>query len=234
MEFETIYDDSFSEEFNNPDFYANPKKTKIRLRVGNDEHLIGNSMVFNTEISNEKIPVYSYNSSLYAKYLNGKSIITGMIALRKTTVDRIISMVKLNDSKEDYLRELEKVEKSITILEQMVNEGENTDEDTEKFLEMIHKKNQLKTELTTNKEKYFRTSTGYDLTNDMQDLLWLRESTENSEISFKLEYESELADREENIKDVLFIKRSQDISIDKQDIIEVYQFIGNPREYLTK
>ncbi|MGL4449612.1 MAG: hypothetical protein ACRCTZ_00300 [Sarcina sp.] len=234
MEFETIYDESFSEEFNNPDFYANPKKTKINLRIGKDEHLIGNSIVFDIETSNEKIPVYAYNSSLYAKYLNGKSIITGMIALRKTTVDRIISMVKLNDSKEDYLRELEKIEKSITILEQMITEGNNTDEDVEKFLEMIHRKNALKKDLTENKEKYFRTSTGYDLENDMQDLLWLRETTANDEISFRLEYESELADREENIKDVLFIKRSQDISINKQDIIEVYQFIGNPREYLTK
>ncbi|MGL5716482.1 MAG: hypothetical protein ACRCXX_14195 [Cetobacterium sp.] len=234
MEFDTIYDESFSEEFNNPDFYASPKKTKINLRIGNDEHLVGNSIVFNIETSNEKIPVYAYNSSLYAKYLKGKSIITGMIALRKTTVDRIVSMIKLNDGHEDYIRELEKIDISITILEQMVNEGDNTDEDTEKFLELIYRKNALKKELTENKEKYFRTGTGYDLTDDMQDLLWVRENTNDDEISFRLEYESELADREENIKDVLFIKRSQDVSIDKQDIIEIYQFIGNPKEYLTK
>lgn len=234
MELETIYDDSFSEEFNNSDFYANPKKTKITLTIGKEDHIVGNSIVFNTETANEKIPVYSYNSSLYAKYLNGKNIITGMIALRKTTVDRIISMTKINEGETKYSEELEKIEKSITILEQMVESGENTDDDTDKFLEMIAKKNSIKSDMANNKEKYFRTSTGYDLQNDMQDLLWIRDIAENNDISFKLTYESELADREENIKDVLFIKRSQDISIDRQDIIEIYQFVGNPRERLVK
>ncbi|MGL6101068.1 MAG: hypothetical protein ACRC0G_15775, partial [Fusobacteriaceae bacterium] len=55
----------------------------------------------------------------------------------------------------------------------------------------------------------------------------------SKEISFKISFESDLTIVEDQIKDILFVKKSQDISIDKSDIIEIYQFIGNPESHLT-
>ncbi|MGL5712364.1 MAG: hypothetical protein ACRCX2_05040, partial [Paraclostridium sp.] len=210
--------------FNNSDFYANPKKTKIHLKIKDIDHVVGNSIVFNTQTSNEQIPVYAYNSSVYAKYLNGKTVITGMIALRKTTIDRILSMVQLEDKKTELEEKLEAVNESIINL----NKLQSSDENNYKLNYMIEQKNAIKKTLLDDMDLWYSKETGYDMLDDKQDLLYLRKAIGNSEITFKLVYETDLADREEVLHDILFTQKSQDISIDQSDIIEVYQFIANP------
>ncbi|MGL4357946.1 MAG: hypothetical protein ACRCX8_21215 [Sarcina sp.] len=220
----SIYEQSFQDQFNNSDFYANPKKTKIHLKIKDIDHVVGNSIVFNTQTSNEQIPVYAYNSSVYAKYLNGKTVITGMIALRKTTIDRILSMVQLEDKKTELEEKLEAVNESIINL----NKLQSSDENNYKLNYMIEQKNAIKKTLLDDMDLWYSKETGYDMLDDKQDLLYLRKAIGNSEITFKLVYETDLADREEVLHDILFTQKSQDISIDQSDIIEVYQFIANP------
>lgn len=220
----SIYEQSFQDQFNNSDFYANPKKTKIHLKIKDIDHVVGNSIVFNTQTSNEQIPVYAYNSSVYAKYLNGKTVITGMIALRKTTIDRILSMVQLEDKKTELEEKLEAINESIINL----NKLQSSDENNYKLNYMIEQKNAIKKTLLDDMDLWYSKETGYDMLDDKQDLLYLRKAIGNSEITFKLVYETDLADREEVLHDILFTQKSQDISIDQSDIIEVYQFIANP------
>lgn len=224
----SIYEQSFQDQFNNNDFYANPKKTKIHLKIKDVDHIIGNSIVFNTQTSNEQIPVYAYNSSVYAKYLNGKTVITGMIALRKTTIDRILSMVQLEDRKTELEAQLVAIDESIINL----NKLQQTDENNYRLNYMIEQKKALKNSLLEDMDLWYAKETGYDMLDDTQDLLYLRKAIGNGEITFKLVYESQLSDREEVLHDILFTQKSQDISIDQSDIIEVYQFIANPTQRL--
>lgn len=224
----SIYEQSFQDQFNNNDFYANPKKTKIHLKIKDVDHIIGNSIVFNTQTSNEQIPVYAYNSSVYAKYLNGKTVITGMIALRKTTIDRILSMVQLEDRKTELEAQLAAIDESIINL----NKLQQTDENNYRLNYMIEQKKALKNSLLEDMDLWYAKETGYDMLDDTQDLLYLRKAIGNGEITFKLVYESQLSDREEVLHDILFTQKSQDISIDQSDIIEVYQFIANPTQRL--
>ncbi|MGL5315236.1 MAG: hypothetical protein ACRC92_18415 [Peptostreptococcaceae bacterium] len=224
----SIYDQSFQDQFNNSDFYANPRKTKIHLKIEDNDHIIGNSIVFDTETSNEQIPVYAYNSSVYAKYLNGKTVITGMIALRKTTIDRILSMVQLKDKKNELEKELESLNESIINLNKLSVTNDERESNNYRIAYMIQQKQKLMDKIREDLDLWYSKETGYDMTDDTKDLLYLRKAIGNSEISFKLVYETDLTDREETINDILFVKKSQDISIDKSEIIEVYQFIGNP------
>lgn len=229
----SIFDQNFSDQFNSVDFYANPKYTKITLNIKGKEHLIGNSVVFNTETSNEQIPVYSYNSSFYAKFLKGKKVITGLIALRKVTVDRILSMIKTDSVERDFQDELSRIDESITKLQELMVSGQSSQDDVPKINEYINNKIALRKQIIENKDKYYNEQTDMDLKDDTSDLLWIRDKIENEEISFSLLHESDLSVRVESIKDILFIKKTQDISIDKEDIMEVYQFIGNPISRLS-
>ena len=77
--------DELIKEFNENGFYSQPKETKLYLIINGVEEVIGNAVVANIEEANEKIPVYSFNSSQYAKFLQGKEIVTGVLALRKIT-----------------------------------------------------------------------------------------------------------------------------------------------------
>ncbi|MGL6130652.1 MAG: hypothetical protein ACRCZ9_03425 [Fusobacteriaceae bacterium] len=204
------------------------------MTVQDKEHIIGNSIVFNTETSNEQIPVYAYNSSLYAKYLNGKTVITGMIALRKTTIDRILSMVKTDDAKEELERKLAEVDESIQRLNQLGLESDETRFDrTEKMYPLYYKKLMLRDQIRTQLDSWRHEDTNFDVENSIKDLVFLRRTIGSSNISFKLEFESNFSNMADQIEDVLFVKKSQDISIDKADIIEIYQFIGNPTKHLT-
>lgn len=232
----SLYDESFSNQFNHPDFYAKPKSTKIYLNIGTNnsknEHLVGNAIVMNTKISNQKIPVYSYNSDIYAKYLNGKKIITGIIAFRKTTVDRIISLVKLGDKSIEYQNELKKNEESINRLTDLLKNGAMNAEEKNKLSYFLKQKENSYNLLLKDKESFLRKKTGLDISDDRRDLLYLRDLNKACNPSIKIEYESELTTRQEFISDILFVEKEQDISIDKNDIIEIYSFIGNPTQNL--
>ncbi|MGL5717432.1 MAG: hypothetical protein ACRCX2_30745 [Paraclostridium sp.] len=232
LENASIYTQSFQDQFNDNEFYANPKKTKLHLTIKGKEHIIGNSIVFNTETSNEQIPVYAYNNSLYAKYLNGKTIITGMIAFRKTTVDRILSMVDDEAKREEAEAEIRLIEESILKLSELESDAETKEEQIQISL-MYRKKMELRDQIIKNTDSWYATNTGLDLKETAKDLLYLRREVGTDDISFRIVYESDMLDVEDQIMDVLFVKKSQDISIDKSDIIEIYQFIGNPKKHLV-
>ncbi|MGL5712418.1 MAG: hypothetical protein ACRCX2_05310 [Paraclostridium sp.] len=232
LENASIYTQNFQDQFNDNEFYANPKKTKLHIVIKGEEHVIGNSIVFNTETTNEQIPVYAYNNSLYAKYLNGKSIITGMIGLRKTTVDRILSMVENKSKKEEALKELNVLEQSMSNLEELENATEDKKE-LAQLASMYKEKMTQRDKLIKNLDTWYAKDTGLSTNDTTKDLLYLRRDLGDEDISFRIVYESDMLDTEDQIMDVLFVKKSQDISIDKSDIIEIYQFVGNPKKHLT-
>ncbi|MGL4987631.1 MAG: hypothetical protein ACRC5F_00050, partial [Cetobacterium sp.] len=176
--------------------------------------------------------VYAYNNSLYAKYLNGKSIITGMIGLRKTTVDRILSMVENKSKKEEALKELNVLEQSMSNLEELENATEDKKE-LAQLASMYKEKMTQRDKLIKNLDTWYAKDTGLSTNDTTKDLLYLRRDLGDEDISFRIVYESDMLDTEDQIMDVLFVKKSQDISIDKSDIIEIYQFVGNPKKHLT-
>ncbi|MGL6100119.1 MAG: hypothetical protein ACRC0G_10920, partial [Fusobacteriaceae bacterium] len=218
----SMFTQAFQDQFNDNEFYATPRKTKLHLIIDGIEHIIGNSIVFNTETSNEQIPVYAYNNSLYAKYLNGKTVITGMIALRKTTVDRILSMVEDNSRVVEAEKEIKALEESMSNLESLSKEA-NDDAENVKISLMYAKKRELRDQIVKNKDSWYAKDAGFELSESIKDLIYLRRRFASKEISFKISFESDLTIVEDQIKDILFVKKSQDISIDKSDIIEIYQ-----------
>lgn len=223
------YTPDLQDKFDDPDYYAQPKNTKIYLTLNGQEELIGNAVVTNIEETNEKIPVYSYNSSTYQKYLQGKKIVTGVIALRKITLSNFLVMTKekhLNENKNhekenllNDLKELEKINddkvKNIkNLLEQKIN---NLDNFYNNQLELYSGK-LLSDSLKNNLIDYIE-----DLNGDAEDDV----------TSGKIKIVFEGSNGEKNspivkIKDVLFLKKQTEVSVERNDIFEVYSFMGNP------
>lgn len=215
--------DELVEEFNTSGFYSQPKETKLYLIINGTQELIGNAVVANIEEANEKIPVYSFNSSQYAKFLQGKEIITGVLALRKITVSNFLSLIKSN-------------------ITQVKNDG-TLEMYTEQFIELdkIATNDQVEYMMSGLKEKIDLYQKNVDSLFDYNDgefgnknnLIYYIEKLQlsNSDAKLKIVYEGKMgpdASPTVNIKDVLFIKKQTEINVDKSDIIEVYSFIGNP------
>ena len=57
-------------------------------------------------------------------------------------------------------------------------------------------------------------------------------SANSSDVEFEIIYEGNLNNPTLKIYDVLFTKKQTEINISKNDIIEIYQFIGNPNKNL--
>lgn len=236
-----IFDSDLENLFSQEEFYANPMRTKIIINFGekkkededNGDEIVGNAVVANLEEVNEKIPVYSYNSSTYQKYLQGKRIVTGIIALRKVTVATFLSLLKNKKRKEDNNEKIQKIQKQISELEKITNQDN---------LRPIGLINALKSELhliesekdnNINVDEFY-TNTSYEIL-EKDNLLYYIENARNDEqiggnkakirFEFKSSYDKGPAIK---IKDVLFIKKQTEINIDKTDIFEVYSFIGNP------
>ncbi len=212
--------DELIKEFNENGFYSQPKETKLYLIINGVEEVIGNAVVANIEEANEKIPVYSFNSSQYAKFLQGKEIVTGVLALRKITVSNFLSLIrkeiKNDDSKEKALLFQQQADEIAKI---------RNDEFASEFFNA----------LLDQVEYYERKSDSeFDSgTGNKNSLIYYMEqlSSSNADAKLKIVYEGKMgsdASPHLNIKDVLFVKKQTEINVDKADIIEVYSFIGNP------
>ena len=75
------FTDEFIEQFSNQGLYAAPNRTKINIFLDGQQWLVGNAIVANIEQTNEKIPVYSYNSPNYSKYLNRDYCLLQLVSL---------------------------------------------------------------------------------------------------------------------------------------------------------
>lgn len=212
--------DELIKEFNENGFYSQPKETKLYLIINGVEEVIGNAVVANIEEANEKIPVYSFNSSQYAKFLQGKEIVTGVLALRKITVSNFLSLIrkeiKNDDSKEKALLFQQQADEIAKIRnDEFASEFFNALLDQVEYYE---------------RKSYSEFDSG---TGNKNSLIYYMEqlSSSNADAKLKIVYEGKMgsdASPHLNIKDVLFVKKQTEINVDKADIIEVYSFIGNP------
>lgn len=230
----SMFDEKFLNELRQSGFYAKPKKTKIILSYLQQEMIVGNCVVANIEITNEKIPVYSYNADIYKKFLNGKKIITGALALRKTTIAQFIALQMYNYTNITIKGDITDIDEQIELLSNVEVgwEDKNNELITELIEELKKEKKQLESKLneTSTKEMFTRIMDGVN--SESMDLLYYSDGSflkDNSGISVSLRYEGDGANQTTlTIKDVLFVKKNTEINIGKNDIVEIYQFIGNP------
>lgn len=230
------FDIELEKQFNRDNFYAQPKNTKIIFNIDNGEEIVGNAVVANLEEINEKIPVYSYNSSIYKKYLQGKRLITGVIALRKVTVSTFLSIMKKNtvdnyinseiDGYKKQLKELEKIRTNvpvelIRVLKKRINRLNKMLDEDNGYIE--YKQNERNEFLEIDNLLYYIENQNNGNTNG--------NNTAKITIQFNNMYENGPRIK---IKDVLFVKKQTDINVDKNDIFEVYNFIGNPDNSYTE
>lgn len=232
---DSIFDDNIRDEFLKDGFYAKPMSTKLYLTLGkNNKTIVANSIVMNLEESNEKIPVYSYNSDLYKKYLNGKKIITGYIALRKVTISAFLNLFKTEEINK-------KLEDNIKNIEYIISELNAIDNKNDAIINLINSYENDLSSLNSkkNSDSYYdevyknNVELSEELKND--NLLYYIDkncSTNSSDVEFEIIYEGNLNNPTLKIYDVLFTKKQTEINISKNDIIEIYQFIGNPNKNL--
>lgn len=232
---DSIFDDNIRDEFLKDGFYAKPMSTKLYLTLGkNNKTIVANSIVMNLEESNEKIPVYSYNSDLYKKYLNGKKIITGYIALRKVTISAFLNLFKteeINKKLEDNIKNIEYIISELNAIDNkndaiinLINSYENdlnslnSKKNSDSYYDEVYKNNvELSEELKNDNLLYYIDKNC---------------SANSSDVEFEIIYEGNLNNPTLKIYDVLFTKKQTEINISKNDIIEIYQFIGNPNKNL--
>ena len=232
---DSIFDDNIRDEFLKDGFYAKPMSTKLYLTLGkNNKTIVANSIVMNLEESNEKIPVYSYNSDLYKKYLNGKKIITGYIALRKVTISAFLNLFKteeINKKLEDNIKNIEYIISELNAIDNkndaiinLINSYENdlnslnSKKNSDSYYDEVYKNNvELSEELKNDNLLYYIDKNC---------------SANSSDVEFEIIYEGNLNNPNLKIYDVLFTKKQTEINISKNDIIEIYQFIGNPNKNL--
>lgn len=215
--------DNLVKEFNEDGFYSQPKETKLYLIANGTEELIGNAVIANIEESNEKIPVYSFNSSQYAKFLQGKEIITGILALRKITVSNFLVLIQskvkdaVSQEKADYYtKQAEEIKKIIDnpevgiLAEGLIEAAQSYEKKVDSIFDSYETDFGNKNSLIYYMDKL---------------------KTSNADAKLKIVYEGKMGPNSSpvvNIKDVLFVKKQTEINVDKADIIEVYSFIGNP------
>lgn len=233
---DSIYDDGLRNEFLKDGFYAKPISTKIFLKLNkSNKSIVGNSVVMNIEESNEKIPVYSYNSDLYKKYLNGKKIITGLIALRKVTISAFLNLFKNEEINQNFLLRKQELTLAIEELEKLIDKKSATINSIITYYKKELSKLMEEEAQGLHKENIYKNSA--ELSEELKDdnlLYYIDKNFKNnqSDIEFEIVYEGDLNNPTLKIYDVLLTKKQTEINIDKNDIIEVYQFIGNPNKNL--
>lgn len=220
-----LYTEDLKELFDSDDFYAQPKNTKLYIKFNNiDEELIGNAVIANFQETNEKIPIYSYNSPTYNKFLQGKKIVSGVIVLRKITVSNFLSLKKreFNLSDDDkkiniYLEEIKQLEKTNIIPIDIISAL------NEKIDELNKRKNLYE-------EKFVR---NFSLI-DYIDVIYKNKTNfkEKTGCSIKIVFENplyeDLSTNTIELENVLITRKETEVTVDKNDIFEVYNFIGNP------
>jgi predicted nuclease with TOPRIM domain len=233
---DSIFDEELKQEFIKDGFYAKPISTKIYLSLDkNNKSIVANSVVMNIEESNEKIPVYSYNSDLYKKYLNGKKIITGFIALRKVTVSAFLNLFKTEIINEKLSTKISDLEYSISELKKINTQTAEIINLIKTFETELSELNQKINSEDYKYEEIFKNNAelSEELKND--NLLYYIDKnykSNTSDLELEIVYEGNLNNPTLKIYDVLFTKKQTEININKNDIIEIYQFIGNPSKNL--
>jgi predicted nuclease with TOPRIM domain len=233
---DSIFDEELKQEFIKDGFYAKPISTKIYLSLDkNNKSIVANSVVMNIEESNEKIPVYSYNSDLYKKYLNGKKIITGFIALRKVTVSAFLNLFKTEIINEKLSTKISDLEYSISELKKINTQTSEIINLIKTFETELSELNQKINSEDYKYEEIFKNNAelSEELKND--NLLYYIDKnykSNTSDLELEIVYEGNLNNPTLKIYDVLFTKKQTEININKNDIIEIYQFIGNPSKNL--
>ena len=206
------FTDEFIEQFSKEGFYATPNKTKINIYLDGKKTLVGNAVVANLEQTNEKIPIYSYNSPTYSKYLNGRQLISGKIGLRKITVAQFIKML-----------EIDKTDKKIVPngLKKILLSKQVT---AKKLIDMVNK-NQISEAVQFQMDDV---NTVFD--ND--ELLYYLDNTDgDNRLKIVINFENNYGTKASPyiaLKDVLFIRKQTEINVGRGDVIEFYDFIGNP------
>lgn len=248
MELDKQFTDEFIQAFNENGFYAAPNRTKIHIKLNGKDSLIGNAVVASLEQNNEKIPIYSYNSPTYNKYLNGRQIVTGKIGLRKITVAQFIRMIvkdkKVQASKtkiDELTEEIKNLEK---LLDKHLKEYPNskykkpdglaaiieTKKAEIKVLNNLIKNGNSASNLLYEMEGLKDGKTDALFKND--DLLYYLEANSgNNTMKITINFENSTGDTAcpfVSLKDVLFIRKQTEINVGRGDIIEFYDFIGNP------
>ena len=228
------FTDEFIEQFSNQGFYAAPNRTKINIFLDGQQWLVGNAIVANIEQTNEKIPVYSYNSPNYSKYLNGREIVTGTIGLRKITVAQFIKMIAVDKKNRDLEKEISELSKEIKELEKIVDKDGIkkmilSKQSTIKRYDEIIKKSTGSNAVQYQIENYLNGNK--DIFPD-DDLLYYLDNKTNGDNRLKIVINFEGSGPDIcpfiALKDVLFIKKQTEINVGRGDIVEFYTFIGNP------
>lgn len=230
----TVFSDELNEELSNSQFYAQPKNTELKISFGDEKPmLIGNAVVMNIEYTDEKIPIYSYNSDLFKKFLKGKSVITGVIALRKTTVDKIISLIKTKNTNEAREQKKDSLTKELETIKELMKDSEK-DESSFTFYNFYKTKEaEVKKSIenlddinnTTYSKYYERTESTIK-----GDLLYYNSFTKKNNGVITISYKDEFIENVDTITDILFTRKQTEINVGRNDIIEIYHFIGNPNK----
>lgn len=256
------FTEKFQNEFNKDTFYASPNRTKIHLQIGKEQVVVGNAVVVNVEQLNEKIPIYSYNSTKYRKYLQGKEVVTGIVALRKVTVTQFIKLIKRERSKSVIEQKIKELEDDIQELKSITinKDYEIVESNNEEKLELRGLNKIINTRIATlNKLKDIFAKKDYDdsslkdiferidggksidsSTFKEDDLLYyietysqnLEKKEENgNKAKIKISFEGSFGDNcpQISVENILFTRKQTEINIGKNDIVEVYHFIGNPK-----
>lgn len=231
------FTDEFIEQFSKEGFYATPNKTKINIYLDGKKTLVGNGVVANLEQTNEKIPIYSYNSPTYSKYLNGRQLISGKIGLRKITVAQFIKMLKIDKTNIENKKEITELEKEIKELEDLISKTDkkivpnglkkillSKQVTAKKLIDMVNK-NQISEAVQFQMDDV---NTVFD--ND--ELLYYLDNTDgDNRLKIIINFENNYGTKASPyiaLKDVLFIRKQTEINVGRGDIIEFYDFIGNP------
>lgn len=256
------FTEKFQNEFNKDTFYASPNRTKIHLQLGKEQVVVGNAVVVNIEQLNEKIPIYSYNSTKYRKYLQGKEVVTGIVALRKVTVTQFIKLIKRERSKNVIEQKIKELEDTIQDLKSITinRDYELVESEEERKIEMRGLNKIINTRIASlNKLKEIFTKKDYDDSSlkDVferidggksidssafkdDDLLYYIETySQNSEkrtengnnAKIQISFEGSFGNNcpQISVENILFTRKQTEINIGKNDIVEVYHFIGNPK-----
>lgn len=235
------FTDEFIEQFSNQGFYAAPNRTKINIYLDGQQWLVGNAIVANIEQTNEKIPVYSYNSPNYSKYLNGREIVTGTIGLRKITVAQFIKMIAVDKKNRDLEKEISELLKEIKELEKIVDKnGKRIEPDGIKKMILskqstIERYDEIVKKTTGNNAIQYQMENYLNGDKDIfpdDDLLYYLDNKTDGDNRLKIVINFEGSGSDIcpfiALKDVLFIKKQTEINVGRGDIIEFYTFIGNP------
>lgn len=248
MEIDKQFTDEFIQAFTENGFYAAPNRTKIHVKLDGKDSLIGNAVVASLEQTNEKIPIYSYNSPTYNKYLNGRQIVTGKIGLRKITVAQFIRMLIKDKNIQSSTTKIMALQEEIKKLEKLILDH------TKQYLDSKYKKpdglyaimEAKKTEIKMLNNLIKNNNKASNLLYEMEglkdgktdalfkndDLLYYLDKTSgDNRLKIVINFENGTGDTAcpyIALKDVLFIRKQTEINVGRGDIIEFYDFIGNP------